>query len=150
MVSATEGLIPLADGPPHLDERQITPEQLLDMQLGYLSNLGAEVELVTTETGRTVPITIVAVGRTFLFGERPDGSERVSQSEIDTSRRWRDCDYVTFYTTFQTGEGMVYDYDHFSYGDLGLAPVRNEMYRPVGWHPEPVWYLRWPADPSRL
>ncbi|HET8670271.1 MAG TPA: hypothetical protein VFM05_06455, partial [Candidatus Saccharimonadales bacterium] len=98
MVRARESLTPLAEGPPSFNERQVTPGQLLDMRLGYLSNMGAEVELVTTETGRVVPVTIAAVGRSFWIDQKPDGSRLIPEDEIRTSPAWTDCPYVTFYT----------------------------------------------------
>jgi hypothetical protein len=146
MADIRERLIPLAEGQPRLDERQITPGQLADMQLGYLSNLGAEVELVTTSSGEVSPVTIAAVGRTFVFGERPDGDRLITQDEMCTSPMWRECDYVTFYTTSQSGDAPTYDYDQLSYAHLGLAPHKDEYYLPLGWYPDPIWYLRWPAE----
>lgn len=146
MTRIQERLIPLAEGPPRFDERQVTPEQLLDMRLGYLSSLGAEVELVSTETEQAMPVTILAVGRTFGIGKRPEESRLVTPDEIDTSPMWTDCDYVAFYTTSQNGGVTKYNYDHLSYSDLGLAPVRDDSYSPVGWHPKPIWHLRWPAE----
>lgn len=115
----------------------------MDMQLGYLGNLGTEVELVATLTGQAVPITIAAVGRTYWLDQKPDGSRLIARDEIDASSAWTDCDYVTFYMTSKNGDAVTYDYDHRRYRDLGLAPTQNESNLSAQWDPEPVWYLRW-------
>lgn len=161
MAASVEGLLPLDEGPPLFHERQVTPEQLLDMRLGYLSNMGAKVELVVTGKEWVERVIIAAVGATYFItgplpdkdrkgedrdrlpNERPDGTRLATQEEIAT---WRECDFVTFYSTSTEGDSVRYDYGGLSYVDLGLAPVRDKYDQPAGWLPDPIWHLRWPDE----
>ncbi len=133
----------LTDGPPRYDDRQVAPEQLEDICLGYLGNLamGDQVELVipSTEKQREYVrlITIVAVGRTYWMGEAPGEEEDITEATVS---EWPEADYVTYSTIDDEGRRI---YDRIRYERLGLAPV-TERNKPVGWPSQLGWYLRWP------
>jgi hypothetical protein len=140
MAGTGEGVV-LSGGPPSYHERQITPQQYCDMQLGYLASLGAEVELVYVavgdEPGVVEPIVIVDVNRTFWAGSTPDDSRLVS---LEDKEAWLERNCVTFYRSSKGADGAAqYRYDHFPAYELGLAlPAGSNS-----WPSYLFWYLRW-------
>jgi hypothetical protein len=130
-------------GPPTYHERQITPNQFRDMQLGYLSNLGAGVELVWVsgnEAETVEQVVIDDVTRTFWAGSTPDNT-RLALPEDKESWLERDC--VTFYRRGQASDGAIeYNYDHLPAYELGLVE-KNDGSREY-WPDQLFWYLRWP------
>lgn len=140
MTGTGEG-VALSDGPPNYHEQQITPQQFCDMQLGYLANLGSEVELVHAAMGNeselVEQIVIDDVNRTFWAGSTPDSSRPASPEDKES---WLERDCVTFYRPSKGADGVAqYKYDHFPAYELGLAlPAGGNS-----WPSHLFWYLRW-------